>query len=339
MGPVDLWEMRRLAESKSAFSVWVTPPVVQKSSVLFREFAAGRDFLFRLLVVLARQSSADHERWYDINRLLKLIWRLNPDLYHFNKSQKNWGWSRGGSLFVEKSVTTWIKTTGRLVRDWLEGPCFWLGLVELRQRDGKTTSLRITPAGRWYLLEQYRTEALPPSGPQRESVCTWQKDGSLYFRPGHDSRPLRELIAQLMRVDRQRLYHFVPDEEKMVALCRKGVDPASLASDFDKAGIPLPPALLQQITTLRHNFGRVHLYQSITLMEFSDPYALSELRAAKIILPHQIIHEFSPQLIVIQDHAVEFVVKNLRNRAYTPRIIEKEEAKSASNQPNRPKKS
>ena len=64
-------------------------------------------------------------------------------------------------------------------------------------------------------------------------------------------------------------------------------------------------------------YGRVRLYQDVTLIEFGDDYALAEMKAVTS-LDKVMIAEISPRLVLIPKDAAASLSAELVKAGYTP---------------------
>jgi hypothetical protein len=65
----------------------------------------------------------------------------------------------------------------------------------------------------------------------------------------------------------------------------------------------------------------VRIYESPTVIEFSDDFALQELLGSTS-LAEQIVYQLSPRLVVIKPEAVEGLMAEMVKKGYTPQIKE-----------------
>jgi len=82
----------------------------------------------------------------------------------------------------------------------------------------------------------------------------------------------------------------------------------------------VPAAWQEKLRTWSQNYGKLHVYEDITLIELADDYALQEL-IASTLLSKYLIYQFSPRLIAIQPDAVDILVQEMEKRGYTPRMV------------------
>jgi hypothetical protein len=99
-----------------------------------------------------------------------------------------------------------------------------------------------------------------------------------------------------------------------------GVTPELCAALFEKFGAPLPATARALIVRLARNYGRVRLYENLTVIEFSDDLALRELLASTSLAKH-VIHQISPRVVAVRDEAMDGFFNELVARGHTPRMI------------------
>jgi hypothetical protein len=67
------------------------------------------------------------------------------------------------------------------------------------------------------------------------------------------------------------------------------------------------------------NYGKLHLYEGITLIELADDYALQELLVSTSLRDH-LLYQFSPRMVAIRAEAADTLVEEMEKRGYTPRV-------------------
>ncbi len=82
--------------------------------------------------------------------------------------------------------------------------------------------------------------------------------------------------------------------------------------------VPLPAAIHRQMIAWWEAYGQVRLYENVTVIEFGDAYALTEMKAATSLAQH-LIAEISPILVLIPVSAVNTLVSELEKAGYTPK--------------------
>ena len=84
-------------------------------------------------------------------------------------------------------------------------------------------------------------------------------------------------------------------------------------------GQPVATSWQRKLRAWGRNYGQLHVYENLTLIELADEYALQELLVSTSLREH-VVYQFSPRLVAIQDDAVDELVQEMERRGYTPRV-------------------
>jgi hypothetical protein len=98
------------------------------------------------------------------------------------------------------------------------------------------------------------------------------------------SDPVGQLIYRLSPAGVSRMFESGWDEAKLIGTLQKTI------------GQPLPRAWHEAIAQWWTNFGTLHLYADVAVIELADEYALAELLAG---VAGSLLHRFSPRLIAV----------------------------------------
>jgi hypothetical protein len=80
----------------------------------------------------------------------------------------------------------------------------------------------------------------------------------------------------------------------------------------------MPASIRDQLTAWWEAYGRVRIYEDLTIIEFGDDYALAEMKAVTS-LEDDLIAEISPRLVIIGREAVASLTAQLERAGYTPK--------------------
>jgi len=80
-----------------------------------------------------------------------------------------------------------------------------------------------------------------------------------------------------------------------------------------------PPSWKNKMIAWSENYGKLHIYDDITLIELADDYALHEL-LSNTSLRDYLVYEFSPRLVAVHPEAVDDLVQEMEKRGYTPAV-------------------
>ena len=118
-----------------------------------------------------------------------------------------------------------------------------------------------------------------------------------------------------------------PDGERRVGMPRMSAVSRALADGlsldevvrrFKRAGVSLPKSVSEQFRTASRRFGRVRMYQSLTVLELVDELAARELAANTSLMKH-VLYRISPHAFVLLDEAVDDLIEEMQAKGYTPR--------------------
>ena len=316
-------EFRKLLRNYPDWSLWRTVSPGLTHDYFLHDIAGAHQAIIRYLEQLAVQSAGRQHDWIKLDQFIKLINELTPQIYHLLAGIEAWGFSYRGERVPNGNNRRWQNTYGELIRAVFDGPLYWLGMVELLERGGRTVAFRLTDTGRWLLSPTKPLSAMISADSQSPSTLTWLDEPAhtLKLEAGYDLGNILSILNRYMQADPEQPTHYKLANAYLESAFAKGESPEAIIQAFVSIGAPAPANTQAYITTLHSRYGHVHIYQDLTVIEFSDDYALAELRAANIIDTDDIVHEFSPKLIVINDAATERITKALKKRKYTPRVI------------------
>jgi hypothetical protein len=287
-----------------------------KPSDMYQEWHTGRQTFIRFL------STLDQDRWLSINGFLKTIFEIAPNIIHIHADPAVWWFE---SLKTKKQFGTtfedWEQSYGQFVLATLQGPLAWLGAISLGYKEGKLEAFKLTSVGSFALGRRTtlaeNKQPVPPS-----NVVEMQDDLSIAFDPSRVPAQLHDLlhsIGTLEEATPEQFVYRITADGVLIALERGRTVENLLASLRRWCGTDVPDAWKKKLHTWSENYGKLHVYQDITLIELADDYALQELMA-NTSLRERIIYQFSPRLIAIRPSDIEILVGEMEKQGYTPRI-------------------
>lgn len=257
--------------------------------------------------------------WYSLEALLDLVWRLAPDLLSPNPPP--WHFSSNGRPLKLRDRPDWELVWRPLLTAMLTGPLSWFGAVETTEVRGEL-AFQVLPGAA--LLVGRRLSGEPPAALP------------LSFTLGRDGVPVMTIPAALGEQDRYNvladlgrlssatphgLVYRLPRESVQSAFAGGLTGPVLLEVLTKVAGGALPDDVRQVIEHWWQAFGRVRLYDDMTLIELGDDLLGRELQATSSLAQRQ-IHAFSPRLIAVDPADVEGLVTELTRLGYMPRVVE-----------------
>jgi len=279
---------------------------------LARELKEARNFLVRLL----QEVPAD--TWVDWNAFAAWAWQVDPEFLHSYWSSKVWGFSvRRGKRLDPQRRGHWERAYRPVLAAFLEGPLRWLGAVEVAFKGRNLATFRLTETGTWLVREEGRPAVALPEKPG-EAPVTWLDERTFRLHPTPELGDLLRIVTRFT-TPTNRPYTYCLSNTSIEQAFTQGITPSEIAKAFQKVGAPLPEATRNHLEDLWSRFGRVHLYENLTVLELADDLALREVLASTDLENH-IVHQFSPRLVVIEDSAVDALVKELVKKGYTPKV-------------------
>lgn len=287
-----------------------------KPSDLYREWRAGRQTVLRFL------STVLEGEWLAVEGLLKTTFEILPNLIHSQSNVTTW-WLE--SVRTKKQFGTtyedWHDSSGRFVRAMLEGPLLWLGAVRLGYQEGKLAAFQVTPAGS-FIMQRRTSLAEVEVAPAAEDAVRFEKDLTVSIVPGYAPAQLHELLHHLGTLEEttpQRFVYRISAEGVLHAL-EQGQTIERLLEQIETwSGKQVPAAWKSKMQEWSQNYGKLHIYDDITLIELADDYALQELLGNTSLREHM-IYQFSPRLVAIRPEAVDRLIGEMEKQGYMPRI-------------------
>ncbi len=304
------------------------------------EWCALRRYLFRILRGLPRQ------QWVDWPTLRRALFDFHPDCAWTFMTPEHWWFANPDGLtrLQHRWYDDWVHSIGAVLEAALRGPLYWLGLVEIEEKPANATSeadkagialaaFRVTDMVDWVIQAQivvstssegpaaHTVPTLPATAtprPRAVAPVTWL-DSATWRLPPAPNRA--EFIAFARKIgeptDTPFTYRLTP--ASIQSALREGITTEEVAAQFERFGAPAPEAALRQYRAIAERYGRVRLYESLTVLQLSDDYALPEL-LANTSLAQAIVYQISPRAVVIRADMLDELVREFVERGYTPAV-------------------
>ena len=317
---------------QAGFIPWRSP----RRSPDYREFLAEMGWARLRLARLVAHIPAS--QWVEIDSVLRTVHGLQPGwLMEYNTRHDNPG-SRNArdTLATGASVgrirvdpfryPDWLKAYGQLHLTFLTHTLLWLGLVDVGWQGDLPAAVRLSAYGE-FLVGRRPVFDLPAA---HESIP------ALVIRPDWtlelnlDTAPL-DLVNLLVKIAAPAPAPEVRKASQPAQKLAYKVQDTGLGRAFDDGwtleqivssleaglGAPLPADLAGGMRALWERFGRLHIYDDMTLIEFGDDFCLPELLAATS-LSQILLTTFTPRLVAVRTDRAEDFLAELQSRGYTP---------------------
>ncbi|MGB8648697.1 MAG: hypothetical protein WCF84_25895 [Anaerolineae bacterium] len=285
---------------------------------LVKDVGLARRFIARLLAGL------DPMTWYSWDSIVHEVRDLRPDFLHSTLGEAHW-WltlKTDNRHLQTANPKDWNQAYAPVLQMMFEGALTWLGAVQLGYQNRKPVAFQITGVGAW-LFSGGKTGTLPelvPATDEGAELVTWLDSETFRIRAGSRS-PVAVAAARLIADPVSGWLTFHISNPAMARSFERGHRPDEIVHRFTSAGVELPAAVRERLDALYLNYGRVHVYERLTVLELGDDYILRELLASTSLRRH-VVHQFSARVIVMRDEAVPEFLLELDKKGYTPRILE-----------------
>lgn len=272
------------------------------------------------------------ERWISVQELEKLLFHLNPKFDEqwlpdrAYSSVASWFLSWQGQMLGD-SFPDWQRFQGAVLSTLLQGPLVWLGLVDLNKVDGAPTHFSLhglaslmRKTGRAIALD--RTQVQTDSQPQPLAPPLVEGEQIRLHQLAGAATLLLEKIALPLGMHNSDLLYRL-EVARVHTAFESGATPETLFSEWEACfGQAAPDSLRDALLHWWQGYGAARIYQNLTLIEFSDEYALQEVR---VLAANQGIRmaELSSNSAVIPVDSVEALVTALQRAGHTPKVMQR----------------
>jgi len=314
-GAVGYGELRMAAACASLLVQRSIHEQIFTQQTLIQEIGYARQFVTRLLAPLNPLT------WYSWKSFAEFARDLRPDFLHTFTNPNTWFLlaAKTQQRYQANNPAHWDAAYRPILAAMLEGALRWLGAVELAYENNALVAFQITPVGAW-LLSGGKTGSATTTARQvsGDDAIRWLDDSTCRLRASPDAARLMPLVRAFANPTRELLTFRVSNATIARAFAR-GIAANEIAEKFAQVGAPLPTALRERMDALYANYGRVHLYEQLTVLELADEFALRELLASTS-LGKYVVHQFSPRVVILRDEGVEELVTEMVKKGYTPKV-------------------
>ncbi len=285
----------------------------------------------RLLVVRALACLPD-DSWIPLDALLRLLRPVWPrfdevvrDEPGYHGPSSTWFLARAGSdaRFVPAGDDDWDLAQGRFVAQMLAGPLHWLGLADLRYTGGRLQAFRLHGLADlfWDRVAAPPTPgAAAPTMPADAAPVT-VRGTRIAVCPAAVSAQAHGLLERIARLEEAGAGRFEYELDALTTY--RAFEAGATLGEIEDGwrqllSVAMPEAIHAQLERWWAAYGRVRIYQDLTVVELADDYALAEMKAVTSLAQH-IVAEISPRLVIVDEAAVSTLVAELEKAGYTPK--------------------
>jgi hypothetical protein len=197
---------------------------------------------------------------------------------------------------------------------------YWLGSVKLSYDQDRLKAYQLNSLGN-YLLGHY-PQITAGTGDMRP--LTVGDDLTVSIQLGRVDAQVHDFLGQftdLISAESDVFCYRITPQQFNQAL-ESGITLKEILGFLERvSGGPVPDQTRHTLNAWNASYGKIRLYEALTVIEFADDYALKELLNTTSLSDH-IIYQLSPRLVVIDPKAVDTLMTEMVKKDYTPKIKE-----------------
>lgn len=292
--------------------------------ISYREF---RSELVRMHHMLLRFLATSGESgWYTLDETLIALRALWPELQHpLESDSRQWlgpgwwlAWRQDQRELHRGNEQDWDTAQGGILCILLQGPLYWIGLVDLALEGNQLHAFR--PRGLYdWVWDRSGSEAeLITAQP---SLSVDEATRTIVVHPASVPPQAHTLLGRVARLESTLPGYFVYrlDAHVTHATFEHGETLADLRAAWEHVmPVPMPAMVDKAISEWWSHYGQVRLYEGLALIELEDDVTLRELEASTSIGAH-IVARLSPRLVLVRDGDVDVLLQELSARGLTPK--------------------
>jgi hypothetical protein len=284
-------------------------------NLLAAEWCALRRYVVRVLRGLP---IGQWIRWGDFSQRL---FEFYPDCAWTFATRAEWWFALAGSGARLNTLRAgeWRDSIGAVIEHVICDSLAWFGVVEVQTADGDLEAFRLTPLGE-ALAEGREGDFPADSAPSQRAIepITWLDKQTLRVPPAPDRAAFIGAVRQAAaRTDAPFTYVFTP--ASIERALTQGLTLEDLTAQFKQMKMALSKAIADQFRLIARRYGRIRVYQSLTVLELADDFAARELDASTGLLKRA-IYQLSPRAFALPNDAVDALIEELQTKGYTPRV-------------------
>ncbi len=287
-------------------------------------------------VVLRTLAWLPDNRWIPLADVCDILRRVWPRFDQGFWTRSYWGpYAKHGNWWLTRRDTPlnpdnprdWDRAQGEFIRALVAGPLHWLGLADVAFEGLTPTHLRLHGLSDLFWdraetvaasVELVPTEQGRPAAPTPVHI----DQDVIRVNPNRLASAGHSLLDRIAKLEQGRAHEFVYRlaPAQVHKAFESGLSLDQIEDEWATAfGEAMPDTLRQRVQAWWDSYGRLRLYRDVTIIEFGDDYALTEMKAVTS-LGALMIAELSPRLVLIPQSAVAQLTQELERAGYTPQV-------------------
>lgn len=303
----------------------------QSPDEMTEQVTTMRRMVFRLL------SNLPDGQWFDVMDVAKLLahYWSNVNDYQFNK--ESWFYRHGSK---KSSDSLWYITKGTkpivdsfelqmlFLKGMLMRPLSWLGLADVAVRDNKML-FRLHGLGDLYFdrvgaLGITDREVVTSGAGETAAPDITVLGTTITVNPSTISPAAHSYLSTVAKLKNAvpGKFEYTLDNITVHNTFESGKNGEQLIEKWHKLfDQPMPDSVREPFAQWWADYGRVRLYQDVTIIEFADEYAIEEMKL-NTTLADVMVGQLSPKLVIIPKTAVSDLKQQLEKAGYTPKVTD-----------------
>lgn len=215
------------------------------------------------------------DRWYRLDDVVDLIKRRDPDFQRPDGNYDTWFIRDATTDEFLSGFENWDRVERPLLRFLVQGPLFWLGMVELSAADGLEATYRLTPRALAWLGDE------PPAEDEVRVPFIVQPEGILIvpFNANRYDRFQAARIAEPEPLAPGKPYRYRLLPSSLTEARDQGITLERILEFLEKgSGRPVPAGIRRGLTRWAER-GVEGRLQSVVVLRVADPAIIETLRA------------------------------------------------------------
>jgi hypothetical protein len=281
------------------------------------EFCALRRYAVRILRGLPAGEMID---WH---ALRKKLFAFYPSCVWQTHTAHTWWFANPANRgrINTNAEAEWNRTIGAILERMFGHAMPLLGAADAEfDKNGHLTAFRVTGLGQWLLADGAPADFpdAAKSRPKLAEPVRWLDEDRLRLPPAPDRAAFIRFVRAVAQPTDQPFTYSITRASLENAL-KTGVTTDEIARPFEEVNAPLPAKAQEMLANVAARFGKIRVYEGLTVLQLGDDLALRELLASTS-LSQRIRYQISPRAVVVDDTAVPELLAELEGRGYTPAV-------------------
>lgn len=217
-------------------------------------------------------------QWWSLDSFIEAVKQDQPDFQRRGGEYDTWFIRRVGTEEFLRGFEHWDEIEGALLRFFIGGPLFWLGMVELAcdQEGGGVTAFRCSTWAEALLAGD------PPKGLPGEDSKLIARSDARVFVPRLAPRAIRYQVARFCDWLKETAegYEYVLTPTSLARAKQQGLGVQHLVSLLRKSTEAIPPSLLKALERWEAHGSQARI-EALSVLRFTSPEVLQALRASR----------------------------------------------------------